>query len=301
MQRRRLVSAITEVLAEDGVERASVGRVCKRARVSRRTFYELFDDFEACFLAAFEQALERIAQKVVPVYAREGSWRGRLRDALTVLLECFDEEPAIARLCLIEAFKTGPRVLECRRRAVDTLTGVIDEGRLESRGNAAVVLPLTAESTVGGAISVIVARLVEGPPPPLVELVGPLMSMIVHPYLGPTAARKELQKPTPPVVTTSNGHARKHADDPFKDLSIRITFRTAVVLATIAAQPDASNRALGQLAGVADQGQMSKLLRRLEGSGLIENHGERHHKGEANAWRLTRSGEALQTVLGGAR
>jgi AcrR family transcriptional regulator len=58
MQRRRLLLAFGEVVAEGGLEAGIVGRVCEQAGVSRRTFYELFTDREACLLAAFDQAVE---------------------------------------------------------------------------------------------------------------------------------------------------------------------------------------------------------------------------------------------------
>jgi AcrR family transcriptional regulator len=295
MQRRRLLLACTEVVAEGGVEGASVARICHSAGVSRRTFYDLFDDREACVLAAFERAIEQLARRVVPVYAREGRWRERVRGALIASLECLDEEPALARLCLVEALKGGPGVLERRRAVLDALAAAVDEGREGARSD--MVPPLTGESVVGGVLAVVHARLLARDVSPLVALAGPLASMIVHPYLGPVAARRELERPTPIVAVTSNGHARNSALDPFKDLPIRITFRTALVLATIAAQPGASNKDVGKLAGVADQGQMSKLLGRLEGSGLIENQGGGHLKGERNAWRLTGRGQAVQSAL----
>jgi DNA-binding PadR family transcriptional regulator len=53
------------------------------------------------------------------------------------------------------------------------------------------------------------------------------------------------------------------------------------------------------VAGVVDQGQMSKLLRRLEKAELIENHGEGQTKGESNAWRLTDRGHGVLRVVGG--
>jgi DNA-binding PadR family transcriptional regulator len=46
-------------------------------------------------------------------------------------------------------------------------------------------------------------------------------------------------------------------------------------------------------AEVADQGQISKLLARLERLGLIENTGEGQPIGEPNAWRLTSRGEEI--------
>jgi AcrR family transcriptional regulator len=296
MQRRRLLLAFAEVLAEDGLEEAGVGRVSKRAGVSRRTFYDLFDDREACFVAVVEAAVERISQSVVPAYAQAGHWRERVRGSLAVLLEFFDEEPALARVCLIETLKAGPAVLERRRQVVDALTSAVDEGRSESKDTAGPP-PLTAQSTVGGAISVIHARVLEEDPRPLSELLNPLMSMVVHPYLGPAAARRELDRHVPSPTPARNGHAPKHARDPFKDLPICITFRTARVLATISAQPGASNRQIGDAAGVTDQGQMSKLLSRLEGFELIENHGQGHAKGEPNAWRLTERGHGVLQAL----
>ncbi len=84
MQRRRLLLAFVEVLAERGLEDARVGRVCSRAGVSRRTFYDLFEDRETCFLAVVDDALRRISQIVLPVYRgkshgpkRDIAWRER--------------------------------------------------------------------------------------------------------------------------------------------------------------------------------------------------------------------------------
>jgi hypothetical protein len=128
-----------------------------------------------------------------------------------------------------------------------------------------------------------------------------LMSMIVLPYLGAAAARKELERPVPvprAAAKGSNGHVAISASDPFRGLPIRITFRTVRVLAAISRQPYASNREIGQDAGVTDQGQMSKLLRRLEKAGLIENHGAGQARGEANAWRLTPQGQGVLHAIG---
>jgi AcrR family transcriptional regulator len=297
MQRRRLLLAFTEVLAEDGLEDAGVGRVCKRAGVSRRTFYDLFEDREACFVAVLDAGVGRIGQSVPPAYECAGRWRERIRSALIAVLEFFDEEPALARVCLVETLKAGPVILEHRGQVLDAFIAAVDEGRSESKDRDGPP-PLTAQSTVGGAVSVLHARVLEENPRPLLELLNPLMSMIVHPYLGPAAARRELDRQVPPPKLSRNGHDPKHARDPFRDLPIRITFRTARVLATIAAHPGASNRQIGDEAGVTDQGQMSKLLSRLEHHELIENHGHGNIKGEPNAWQLTPRGHGILQAVG---
>jgi AcrR family transcriptional regulator len=301
MQRRRLLRAMDEVLAEHGIEDATVGRISKRAGVSRRTFYEVFEDREECFLATLDQAVERIASEVAPVYARKGKWSVRVRAALTLLLEHFDAYPGVARMCVVETLRAGPEVLERRRRALAALSTAVDQGRAEARhGNEP--LPLTAEGVVGGALSVVHARLLESEHEPrapcsrLGELVNPLTAMIVHPYIGPAAARRELERPAPKAVVAVASDTK----DPFKGLSIRFTYRTARVLATIAEDSGASNRMIARSAGIGDDGQMSRLLRRLQGAGLIENLGEGHSRGEPNAWWLTERGEAIHATLAGA-
>lgn len=293
MQRRRLIVATVEVAGDEGLREVSVGTICRRAGVSRRTFYELFEDREACLLAALDDGLRRLAAEVVPAYAGEGSWRRRVRAALAALLERFDAEPALVRLCVIETLRAGPTVLERRARVLAALAAAVDEGRAEAK---APVPPLAAQGTVGGALAVVHARLLEGAGEPLSELTGALTAMIVHPYLGAASAEEELARP--PVKP--GAAAAEHApSDPFKGLSIRFTYRTARVLATIAAEPGASNREVGDGAGIADEGQASRLLGRLCKAGLIANGRLPGTRGEPNSWSLTERGEAINATLAG--
>ncbi|MGA9876070.1 MAG: TetR/AcrR family transcriptional regulator [Solirubrobacteraceae bacterium] len=301
MQRRRLLRAFFELVSEYGLEGTSIGAVCKRAGVSRRTFYEIFEDHGACVLAALDWSVQQIAESALPAYEAEGKWSARVRGGLLGLLECLDAEPGVARLCVVESLRGGPRVSERRKGILEALTAAVGEGRQESKQRATLP-PLTAQGVVGGALSVIHARLLEEPHAPLVDLLGPLMAMIVYPYLGPAAARRELERPP---ATPTTPAIRPHAvNDPFRGLSIRFTYRTALVLATIATEEGQgshpSNRYIADAAGIADEGQTSRLLRRLQQAGLIENQGEGHTKGEPNAWALTERGEAVQDALGGS-
>ena len=175
---------------------------------------------------------------------------------------------------------------------------VIDEGRNEAKSLDPP--PLTAESLVGGAVAVIHSRLVERDRRPFILLLNPLTSMIVLSYLGPTASRRERDRPVVVRKTSkaNNANGLEATSNPFKGLPIRITFRTARVLSTIGSQPEASNRDVAQAAGITDQGQMSKLLRRLERAGLIDNAGQGQAKGEANAWQLTPQGRGVLHAVG---
>ena len=79
---------------------------------------------------------------------------------------------------------------------------------------------------------------------------------------------------------------------------MRLTYRTARVLQCIAERPLASNRTVANSAGVADPGQISKLLRRLERLGLAVNTSGGHQSGEPNAWELTSLGCEVERRLG---
>src|SRR5438445_593493 len=86
--------------------------------------------------------------------------------------------------------------------------------------------------------------------------------------------------------------------DPLAEVPMRLTYRTALVLEMIARHPGVSNRLAAELAGISDQGQISKLLARLARLGLIVNTGEGHHaKGEPNEWRLTDKGLQVTQTL----
>ncbi len=322
IQRTRVLGALCEVVAERGAGGATVAHIVARAGVSRRTFYELFADREECFLAAFDQAVERAAARVLPAWEGAGRWRERVRGALVALLGFFDEEPDLGALCVVHALGAGPRALERRAEVVRVLVAVVEEGRGEARRGE--VAPLTGEGVVGAVLAVLHTRLSErgagmargsesvsdgaptragartrGAAParnglPLTSLASPLMGMVVLPYLGSAAAARELARPAPKVRAARPGVR----EDPLRGLDMRLTYRTVRVLLAIAARPGASNRQVGDAAGIADQGQTSKLLQRLLHLGLILNGGDGEvGRGGPNAWRLTLRGEQLQRTI----
>jgi AcrR family transcriptional regulator/DNA-binding MarR family transcriptional regulator len=292
IQRARMLTAMAEVAGERGAAGATVAQIVARSGVSRRTFYELFEDREDCFLAAFDQALGQAAQSVFAAYSGERIWTARVRAGLTALLCFLDEEPDEGRLCVVEAVAGGERARERRREVLEALTAAVDEGRALSKPGREPP-PLTAEGVVGAVLGVIHARMLARTPGSLVDLANPLMGTIVLPYLGLAAAQKELARPQP----EHSGHAPRSRNDPLKDLDMRLTYRTVRVLLAVGAQPGASNRQVADNAGVADQGQISKLLTRLEALGLIQNTGQGPAKGEPNAWTLTPKGHDLEQVV----
>jgi AcrR family transcriptional regulator/DNA-binding MarR family transcriptional regulator len=291
IQRQRILLAMADVTSELGAPTVTVAHIVARSGVSRRTFYELFSDREQCLLAALDQAIAHATAVVLPAYEAPGRWREQIHRGLTALLQFLDEQPAMARLCIVESLGAGPEALERRTRIVHALIHAVDEGRHETRAGREPP-PLAAEGVVGAVLAVIHARLIQPQGKPLSSLTPALMSMIVLPYLGQAAAEKEQHKPAP----QPKAKARPRRD-PLEGLDMRLTYRTVRVLVAIAQHPQASNREVATAAGIADQGQISKLLTRLQNLGLIRNEGEGQPKGAPNAWALTGKGQEVERSI----
>jgi AcrR family transcriptional regulator len=311
IQRARILAAMVEVAAEHGFLGATVGRVVKRAGVSRRTFYDLYDGREDCFLAAFEWGVEQASRQIADAYTRESTWLSGVRAALASLLVLLDAEPQLARVCVVEALGAGPLVLERRARAMRELADVLEAGAPPARGASGSRL-LSAEAVVGAAFAVLHTRLSLGGDPgprgarsetaaatatqPLTALLGQLMALIALPYLGARAAGEELTRPAPafpaPIAAADTREANRRV---LERLDMRLTYRTVRCLQFVAEHPGASNRAVALGAEISDEGQASRLLMRLAGLDLLACTCA--GPGKPNAWRLTAHGEEVLAAL----
>jgi AcrR family transcriptional regulator len=294
IQRSRLLAAAAAAVRDVGYARLTVTQIVKRARVSRKTFYDAFADPEDCFCAVLHNAVDHASTRVREAYARELSWRDAIRSSLAELLTLMDQEPGLSRLCVVDALGAGKQVLEYRDGVIEQLTGAVERGRA-GRSNARIPCDLTADAIVGGVFAVLHSRFVQKDASQLIDLLGPIMSVIVLPYLGPEIAESELRAPRSvprrPSRSRSPGLRER---DPLAGLKLRLTRRTVSVLMMIATNPGASNRAVAQGSGIVDQGQISKLLTRLTCLGLVENRGAGQSRGLANAWHLTPRGAAVE-------
>lgn len=294
LQKARLLTAMVQEVSEHGAASVSVGHVVGRSGVSRRTFYEIFKDREDCFLAAFDDALGDMVLVVAPAYEQAGTWSEGMRAALIALLECLERNPALGRLLIVESLAAGPGVLARRQSVIAQIMPIVEQGSNGTRAMTQDEGELTAEGVVGAVLSVLHARLVQEDRGGLLELAGSLMGMIVLPYLGPAAARREIARP---ALRRSSTGPPVMRNDPLQDLPMRFTYRTMRVLVSVAKYPGSSNRTVGQYAGIGDQGQASKLLARLHKLGLIENQGGDPARGEPNAWVLTAIGHQVHDSI----
>lgn len=296
IQRDRMIAAAIEVVEALGYQRLTVSQIVARSRVSRKTFYEVFRDCEDCFCAAFDHAVADAMVHLRGAFATGTDWQSSVRGALAELLRLMEERPGLARLCLVEALGASEAALRRRAHILGELAAIIERGFTGEGSTGPDVHPLVAHAVVGGVTALVHERIVSEPRGSLIDLLGPSMFVLVAPYRGRAEAEKQL--------AIARREARRRSPRPMQrpkrppaTLQVRLTYRTLRVLSVIARAPAASNREIAADAGVTDQGQISKLLRRLSDIGLVENRGEGQARGGANAWHLTRLGAQ---VLGAA-
>lgn len=287
LQRARILASMNTVLGTHGVERATVTQVIKLARVPRGAFYQHFTGRDDALRALVANALARSRTRVLAASEQEAGWQPKMRAGLLAVLTLYEFEPEIGRLCLIHSQHPEPGMQRLRSEAVAQLARAVAAGA--SRGRHAPGA-LSAECTVAGVLGVLEARLQEQRKPRLSALAGELMSFIVLPYRGAAAARTERTRGSAGGTPLSG---REDADGG-QSAGIRITYRTMRVLAAIGSRPGLSNVEVAEEAGIGDQGQISKLLKRLQAIGLIEKTGGGQELGAANEWRLTDHGRQLE-------
>lgn len=171
-QRRRMLAAMAGALAEEGYARATVSDVIDRAGVSRRTFYEQFDDKDACLYEAYDDAEKRawVAAAEAIAAAPPDDWPARVHAALAAVLDFVAAEPETARLFTLEARAAGPEMAARHAAALDRVATTLragdraaaKEGKKSSgdTGKNVVSLPDMTERTLVANVAALVGSYV---------------------------------------------------------------------------------------------------------------------------------------------
>jgi AcrR family transcriptional regulator len=190
-QRERLLEATIRVVAAKGYRATTVADLTREAGISRTTFYELFEDKEACFLAAYDNAVDALIRRIAVAYEAEGRWPERARAGLAALLEALAEEPALGRLALVDVGAAGPAAQRRYRAAVQRLTPLFEEGR-DFAPSGRELPANTSRMAIGGVAGLIADELAAGRAERLPGLLSDVLFATLVPYIGPDAAAREV-------------------------------------------------------------------------------------------------------------
>jgi len=175
IQRSRILFAMAESVADQGYPSVSVADVVGRAGVSRATFYEMFDDKQDCFLAAFDTAIGLVFGGLALPTGRDPASFDVL---LASYLESIATHEAFSRVFLIDIYAVPEGT---RRRSesqanfaefIATLFGVTDEQRR-----------FACEAIVAATATLVTARLAAGDLDGIRALHAPLVRL-AHDLLG---------------------------------------------------------------------------------------------------------------------
>lgn len=192
-QRERILSGMTAAVAERGYQATNIADVVARAGVSRKTFYQQFEGKDECFAVAYAEEMERLLKVTMSAFEDDSQpWVVRLRAALTALCAALAANPAVARMCFVEAPGAGPVTAERRREALRGLLPLFEAAPDDAlRG-----LPFGESlrlGRIGDLGEMLHHEIAAGAGSTLPRLVPQLTYMMVLPFLGPERATKELQ------------------------------------------------------------------------------------------------------------
>lgn len=189
-QRQRIHRAMIEVVSTRGYPDTRVVDVIGVAGVSRKTFYELFESKEDCFLATYDVLIGTLLAEATNVFESQpgAPWAERVGSALKVLLVHLAEHPDEARFAIVEVLAAGPKALARRDSALRQFTGFLEPGRSES----SVELPgITSLAVAGGVNEILYSEILHGAVARLPSRLPDLMFWVALPFLGAQAATAE--------------------------------------------------------------------------------------------------------------
>lgn len=182
-QRDRLLDAMAQSCAEKRYADVSVADIVAQARVSRSTFYEIFPDKEACFLAAYDAILGRFVTEVIKACADPAlTWPEQIELGIEAALDFLAAEPAFARMCIVDMFSAGPSALERYLSAIRLIANFVDGGRTRMPDREEVPRSI-ATMSVSGAAVVIRAEIVGERTLHLPEVGPDILFSLLVPYM----------------------------------------------------------------------------------------------------------------------
>jgi AcrR family transcriptional regulator len=297
MQRARILEAMADIVAERGLHGATIAAVAKQARVSRLTFTDVFGSIEQAFVSLVEQVTEWPASLIAEAFARADSWQSGILAGLEALLLFLDAEPALARVCVIDALAGPQAALEHRARLLQPLIALVDSVR-DTLPEAKQPPAVTAEAMVVSVAGLLHARSVSRQAPPFTSLLGELAETLVFPFLGSRQAAE--------AARLGNLRAEAIARERFacppasrvpipRQLHHARASRARACVLYLAENPGASNQKIAHGIGIRHVGQASTLLARLEEIEVLTKRPG--GAGRPNAWRLSSHGEQVARSL----
>jgi AcrR family transcriptional regulator len=180
----RLHAAMVQTVAESGYVNSTVEDVLSRAGVSRRTFYEHYENKQDCFLGACDEVLAHwmgqgaLSYRETLATGGKDTQTARLRAGLGALFALVESDPLGARAIFVELLNCGGPGLRRLETAVDQLERIVEQAFAQG-DERAVLPPSMAKLIVGGVLEIVTVRVRHQRTGELGALVEPLLKWIL--------------------------------------------------------------------------------------------------------------------------
>lgn len=200
-KRRRMMEAIAELTAERGYGGTKIADVVRAAGVARKTLYDNFDGKEDLFLAATSSAVAEARQSVEDACAQaDGVRQNRVEAGLGAFLGFVAEQPAAARMCMVEALSATPASAARYDAALRDFVELLKRSTPPETG-----LPETIEETlVGGVAWIVNQQIRRGAAANAEALLPELTEFVLSPYQGVAEIGSIPQRESDSTVADSN-------------------------------------------------------------------------------------------------
>jgi AcrR family transcriptional regulator len=146
-----------EAVNEQGFLATTISDLVSRAGISRRSFYEHFDNKEQCLLAAYDEIAKLLMQRLTDASRSTADWPGQLEAFIRELFEAVGERPDLARLVCVEMGAAGPVGAQRWAQAATITQRFISDGFKRAPGHGTIPDPV-ARAIVGALRRILYSR-----------------------------------------------------------------------------------------------------------------------------------------------
>jgi AcrR family transcriptional regulator len=123
--RQRLLDGLGESIIEDGYRNTTVAGIVRRARTSRRTFYEHFADKEACFVELLTDANAEMIRQISAAVDPKAPWETQVGQAVEAWITCAEAQPGITLSWIRDVPSLGERARTLQREVMEAFVTMI--------------------------------------------------------------------------------------------------------------------------------------------------------------------------------
>ncbi len=147
---------MSKSVADKGYRETTVADVVRIARTSRRSFYEHFEDRDACYLALFDSVNDALMATVAAAINAEEFWERQVDQALGAYLEAVAAQPGLSQSFVRELPALGKAGSDRQSAVVERfarqLVGLVELGRRQQPDLEAGPLTLDMALMIAGGI-----------------------------------------------------------------------------------------------------------------------------------------------------